>query len=117
LKVVPAQPFQQHGGVFFLLVAVVRQDCPQLIVVRRVHALVVPVDRLELFHQGNDRAVAVHGLRLEPLDGFMQSCAGFGQFSAAHDARHDPVDADAADDGDAPNLHTGQCVVYCARAI
>ena len=48
--VVPAQPLQHHGRVLLLLVAVVREQLFELLVVSGVDALVVPIDGLELFH-------------------------------------------------------------------
>ena len=48
-----------------LLVAVVRQELLQLLIGGGVNTLVVPVDRLELFHDRDDRAVAIDGLGLE----------------------------------------------------
>jgi hypothetical protein len=61
--------------VFLLLVAVVGQDRPELGVARRIHALVVPVDRFQLFHDGNDGPMPVHGLRFELIGAFMKRTA------------------------------------------
>ena len=49
--IVAAQPLEHHAGVLFLFVAIVREDALELVVCARQHALVVPVDRLQLFHQ------------------------------------------------------------------
>ncbi len=45
----------------FLLVAVVGEDGLQVLVLAGIDPLVVPVHRLELFHEGSDRAVHVAG--------------------------------------------------------
>ena len=63
LGVAPPVPLEQHGEVFFLLVAVVGQDVLQILIGRRVDALIVPVGRLQLFLHGGERAVVVQGLR------------------------------------------------------
>src|SRR5208282_687932 len=63
--VVPAQPLEHHGGVLLLLVAVMREDGAQLLVLGRVHALAIPVDGLELFLQRDERAMPVDRPRLE----------------------------------------------------
>jgi len=59
VRVAPAQPFQHHRRVLLFLVAVVCKDRAQLLVARRVHALIVPVHSLEFFHEGGDGAVTV----------------------------------------------------------
>src|SRR5262245_17784882 len=80
LRVVAAEPLEGHRGVFLLLVTVVRQDLLELLVLRGVDALVVPVDGLQLLAQRRDRAVAVDRLRAEQLRVLVQSYA----------RRHDP---------------------------
>src|SRR5882757_2332224 len=62
LGIAAAQPFQHHGGVLLLLVAIVLEDGPQLGIGRGLGALVVPVDGLQLLHQGDDGAVLVDGV-------------------------------------------------------
>ena len=47
-RVSPAQPFEGHGRMLLLLVAVVGQDVGQARVLRGLDPLVVPVDGLEL---------------------------------------------------------------------
>ena len=59
----PPVPLEQHGEVLLLLVAVVGQDVLQILVGRRVDALIVPVGRLQLFLHGGERPVVVEGLR------------------------------------------------------
>src|SRR5690606_20542340 len=71
-RIVAPHPLEDHGRVLFLLVTVVREDLRELLVVRRVDALGVPIDGFEFLHQGADRPVAVD-------DGFAQRFAGFVQ--------------------------------------
>jgi hypothetical protein len=54
-----------------LLVAIVREDALQLGIGAGVHALVVPVDGLELLDQRHDRAVEILGPGRELLDGLV----------------------------------------------
>ena len=67
-----AQPFQHHRRVLLLLVAIVLEDGAQIGIACRLGALVVPVDGLELFHQGNDGAVLVDNFRPELVGVFVQ---------------------------------------------
>jgi hypothetical protein len=59
---VPADPLERHRRVLLLVVPVVGQDRCQLGIARRLDALVVPVDRLQLLDQRLDRAVAIRRL-------------------------------------------------------
>ena len=77
-RVAPAQPLEGHGRVFLLLVAVVREDVGQARVVRRLDALVVPVDRLELLDQRREGTVAVDRRLVEQLGRLVQSLASHG---------------------------------------
>ena len=61
-RVLAADPFQHHGRVFLLLIAIVRQDVAQIRVLAGIHPLVVPIHRLQFLHQGDDGAVHVLGL-------------------------------------------------------
>src|SRR5262245_2850889 len=72
LRVVTAQPLERHGRVLLLLVAVVGEDLPQLVVLARIDALIVPVDRFQLLAQGCVGAVTLDGLLLEQLGIFVQ---------------------------------------------
>ena len=54
------------------LVAIVRKDVLELLIVRRIDTLVVPVDRLEFFHDRHDRAVAVDCRRMQLLGAFVE---------------------------------------------
>lgn len=47
---------------FFFLVPVVREKCPEVGVFARVDPLVVLVDRFQLLHEGGNRAMHVSGL-------------------------------------------------------
>ena len=76
--VAAANPFQHHGRVFLLFVAIVSEDGLQLGILAGVDALVVPVDRLELFHQRNDRAMHVAGFVAQFLDRFVVALVGHG---------------------------------------
>ena len=78
LRVVPAQPLQHHGCVLLLLVAVVCEQLLQLLIGRGVNTLVVPVDRLELFHDRDDRAVTIDGFGLEDRLALVQGTAAAG---------------------------------------
>ena len=70
--IVAAEPFQRHGRVLLFLVAVVLEDGAQLGIARGLGALIVPVDRLELFHQRDDRAMLVDDFRPEFAGVFVQ---------------------------------------------
>lgn len=59
LRRLAPDPFQHHGGVLDFLVARVTEDVAQLVVVRRLHPLLVPVDRLELFLEARERAMQI----------------------------------------------------------
>src|SRR5690242_836827 len=59
----------------FLFVAVVREHRLQFRTAGRLDALVVPVDRLQLLHDGRDRAMAVENLRSENFACLMQRFA------------------------------------------
>ena len=85
--VVAADPFEDHGRVLLLLVAVVREDRLQLRVLAGIGALVVPVDRLEFLHQRDDRAVHVAGLVRQFLDGFVVADARHGRSSWQRNTR------------------------------
>ena len=58
-RVAAPDPLEHHRGMFFFLVAVVREDRGEFLVPANVDALVVPVHGLQFFHQRNDRAVHV----------------------------------------------------------
>ncbi len=51
LGIVASQPFQHHGRMLLLLVAIVLEDGAQFGIVGRPDTLVVPVDGLQLLHQ------------------------------------------------------------------
>src|SRR5262249_20789041 len=72
-RVPTADPFQEHGCVLLLLVAVVPQDVSQLRVLRGVHPLLVPVDGLQLLHEAHDRPVHLTSRRTEPVLGLVKS--------------------------------------------
>ena len=55
LRIVASDPLEQHHRVLLLLVAVVSEDRRELLITRRDRPLVVPVDRLELFLQRDER--------------------------------------------------------------
>jgi len=74
-RVATTQPFERHHCVLFLLVAVVREDFGEISVGRRVHALVVPVHRFELFHDRSDRAVVVDRVGADGVGRLVQRCA------------------------------------------
>ena len=71
-RIAAAQPFQRHRRVLLLLVAIVLEDGAQLGIARRLGALVVPVDGLELLHQRDDGAVLVDDFRAELAGVFVQ---------------------------------------------
>jgi hypothetical protein len=73
---VAAQPFKDHRGVLDLLAHVVEEDRLQRRILAVVGALLVPVRRLELLHERDDRLVARDRLRGEPLPGRVQVLAG-----------------------------------------
>jgi hypothetical protein len=50
-----------------LLVAVVGKDRPELGIRCRVHTLLIPIDRLQLLHETDDRPVHVARLESEVL--------------------------------------------------
>src|SRR5690606_19212347 len=54
-----AEPLENHRRVLLLLVAVVREDLLEVLIVRCVDPLRVPIDGLELLHQRANRAMAV----------------------------------------------------------
>ncbi len=86
-RIAAAQPFKRHRGMLLLLVSIVLEDGAQLGIARRLGALVVPVDSLELFHQGNDGAVLVDDLRPELVGVFVQQFtrhASALQYSGEH---------------------------------
>src|SRR5579859_7988437 len=74
--VLAAYPFQHHGGVLHLLVPVVGEDAGQFLVLAGGDALVVPVHRLQLFHQRHHSAVEVAYLVAQLLDGLVVTLAG-----------------------------------------
>jgi len=51
--------------VLFLLIAIVREHRLQFGIRACLDALIVPVDRLQLFHDGRNRAMPVENLRAE----------------------------------------------------
>src|SRR5215472_11860397 len=57
--VAPPVPLEEHGEVLLLLVAVVSQDGLQVLIGRRVDALIVPVGRLQLLLHGGESPVIV----------------------------------------------------------
>ncbi len=65
LGIAAPQPFQRHRRVFLFLVAIVFEDGAQFGVGGGLGALVVPVDGLRFFHEGNDRAMAIYDLGAE----------------------------------------------------
>src|SRR5262245_50218204 len=71
-----AQPLERHGRVLLLLVAIVRQDGTELAVLRRVDALIVPIDGFELLAERGVRAVPLDGCRREQRSVLMQPNTG-----------------------------------------
>src|SRR5499425_889014 len=59
--VAPPVPLEEHGEVLLLLVTVVSQDGLQVLIGRRVDALIVPVGRLQLLLHGGEGPVIVQG--------------------------------------------------------
>ena len=59
-----------------LLIAVVTEDGLELLVLRGIDALLVPVDGLELLHQRGDRAVQVAGLGGQIIESFVKGLVG-----------------------------------------
>src|SRR5204862_4543032 len=70
--ITPANPLEHHRGMFLLFVPIVAKDVPQLGVLGRVHPLLIPVHRFELFHQADDGAVQVSCGRCQVLLGFVE---------------------------------------------
>src|SRR3712207_293997 len=70
-----AQVFERHHGVLYLLVAVVREYAAELSVLRRLDALVVPVDGLKLLLQRLQRAREVQSLLAHLLVALVPLCA------------------------------------------
>ena len=54
-------PLQHHRRVLFLFITVMREDRFEIIVLARIDPPVVPIHRLQFFHQGGDCAVHVPG--------------------------------------------------------
>src|SRR5262249_43135237 len=77
-RVVAPQPLERHRRVLLLVVAVVLEDRPELVVGGCDRPLVVPVDRLELLHDRDGRAVTVDRLGPKRLRRLVQGCAGRG---------------------------------------
>src|SRR5262245_34282817 len=75
LRVVPAEPLERHRGVLLLLVTIVGENLLQLVVSRRVDALVVPVDGFQLLAQRRGGAVAVDGVGPQLRGVLVQSLA------------------------------------------
>ena len=84
LGIAAAQPLERHRRVLLLLVAVVREDGPELLVFCRVDALVVPVDGFQLLAQRRGGAVAIDGGRRERRRIFVQSHTGRHRFSSSY---------------------------------
>src|SRR5690606_40842501 len=55
----PANPFQHHGGVLDLLVAIVGKYAGKFAVLAGIDALLVPVHGLQLLHERGDGAMQV----------------------------------------------------------
>ena len=70
-RILPADPLQYHGGVLLFLVAVVRENRLERGVLAGVDPLVVPVHRLQLFHQRDDCPVHVPRLFAELFQRFV----------------------------------------------
>src|ERR1019366_4789648 len=66
-SIVPAQPLEDHRGMFLLLVSVVGEDRGEACVRGRLPPLVVPVDRLQLLTQGSLGPVLVDDRFVEKL--------------------------------------------------
>src|SRR5690348_15996771 len=62
----------------FFLVAVVREDGSELLILAGIDTLVVPVHGFELFHDRDHGTVALDGIRLQHIGVFMQIGAGCG---------------------------------------
>lgn len=60
----------------FLFVSVVRKNRPQVLVFARIDALVVPVNGLEFFHEGNYCSVHIAGLGRQLFYWFVIANAG-----------------------------------------
>ena len=67
LGIAAAKPFQRHRRVLLLLVAIVLEDGAQIGIACGLGALVVPVDGLQLFHQGHDGAMGIDRLGADHL--------------------------------------------------
>src|SRR5947209_2296873 len=70
-----AQVFQRHHGMLDLLVAVVREDAPELLVLRHLDALVIPVNGLQFLLQRLQRARKVERLLAHLLVALVPLCA------------------------------------------
>jgi hypothetical protein len=62
-RIVAPDPFERHRRMLDLLVAVVRENRAKIGIGAGVDALVVPVDRLQLLDQRDDRAMEIHRCR------------------------------------------------------
>src|SRR3569832_1151000 len=69
--VLPPYPFEHHGGILFFLVAIMLKNGFQFRIGACVDALVVPVYRLEFFHQRGDRTMHVHCFRRQFVERFV----------------------------------------------
>jgi hypothetical protein len=58
-RILAANPFQHHCRMFFFLVAVMGEDCSQLVVSTCIDPLAIPVNRFKSFHQRDDRTMHI----------------------------------------------------------
>src|SRR5205814_6657878 len=93
-------------------VAVVAQDVAQLGVLRRVRALLIPIDRFELLHQAGDRAVQIARRRRQMLFGFVKARRGHAGPPVAASACN-PLDSDLRKPDGAEKTEGYGCLHAC----